>query len=82
MTLADGGTKIVPGHGPLGDRAALTRYRDVLATIPDRVQKLKTGGRTLQEVVAAKPTSDLDAQWGKGFMQPNDFVAIVYATLG
>jgi hypothetical protein len=49
--------------------------------VRDRVQKLKSSGRKLDEVVAAKPTADLDATWGKGFMQPNDFVTIVYNTL-
>ena len=38
-------------------------------------------GRSLEDVVAAKPTADLDVTWGKGFMQPDDFVAIVYNTL-
>lgn len=37
--------------------------------------------RSVDEVVSAKPTSDLDAVWGKGFMMPNDFVTIVYNTL-
>lgn len=75
------GTRIVPGHGPLADRAALMRYRDMLVTVRDRVRKLKTAGRTEKEVVAAKPTADLDATWGKGFMQPDVFVSIVYNTL-
>ena len=81
LKIANAATKIVPGHGPLGDRAALTKYRDVLVDVRDRVQKLKGAGRSLQEVVAAKPTADLDVTWGKGFMQPDDFVAIVYKTL-
>jgi cyclase len=38
-------------------------------------------GRSLQEVLAAKPTADLDETWGKGFMMPNDFLTIVYNTL-
>jgi cyclase len=74
-------TKIVPGHGPLGDKSALTKYRDMMATIRDRVQKLKTAGRTLEEAVAANPTADLDAVWGKGFLDPKTFVTIVYNTL-
>jgi hypothetical protein len=74
-------TKIVPGHGPLGDKASLTKFRDVLVTVRDRVQKLKTAGRKVEEVVAAKPTAEFDAVWGKGFMMPNDFVGIVYNTL-
>jgi hypothetical protein len=53
----------------------------MLVTVRDRVQTLKAGGRSLAAVTAAKPTADLDAVWGKGFMAPNDFVAIVYHTL-
>lgn len=81
LALSNATTKIVPGHGPVADRAALMKYREVLVTVRDRVQKLKTAGRSEQEVVAAKPTADLDATWGKGFMQPDVFVAIVYNTL-
>lgn len=81
LKLSDKATKIVPGHGPLGDTATLTAYRDMLVTVRDRVQKLKTSGRKLEEVVAAKPTADLDATWGKGFMQPDGFVGMVYNTL-
>ena len=81
LKLSDNATKIVPGHGPVAGRAALTAYRDMLVTVRDRVQKLKAGGRTLAEVTAAKPTADLDATWGKGFMPANNFVAIVYNTL-
>jgi cyclase len=81
MTLADRRTKIVPGHGPLGDLGALTKYRDVLVTVRDRVQKLKSSGRTLEQVLAAKPTADLDDPWGKGFMNPTNFLTIVYNTL-
>jgi len=81
LTLADAQTKIVPGHGPLGDKAALTKYRDMLVTSRDRVKKLKSSGQTLEQVVAAKPTADMDAVWGKGFMQPDFYVTIVYSTL-
>lgn len=81
LKLVNATTKIVPGHGPLADRAALMKYGDVLVTVRDRVQKLKTAGRTEKEVVAAKPTADLDPAWGKGFMQPDVFVTIVYNTL-
>jgi hypothetical protein len=81
LTLAGAATKIVPGHGPLADRAALTRYRDVLVTVRDRVQKLKTAGRTVEQVVAAKPGGEFDATWGTGFMQPDAFVTVVYNTL-
>jgi cyclase len=75
------GTKIVPGYGSLADGAALRRYRDMLVIVRDRVQKLKTAGRSEPETVAAKPTADLDATWGQGFIQPEVFVSMVYKTL-
>ena len=81
LKLAGGSTRIVPGHGPLAKREDLTNYRDMLATVRDRVQKLKKGGSTLDQVVAAAPTKDFDPIWGKGFMQPKDFLALVYNTL-
>jgi cyclase len=81
LKLVNPRTKVVPGHGPLGDRAALDRYRTMLATIRDRVQKLKSAGKTLEEAQAAKPTAEFDEAWGKGRLKPNDFVALVYNTL-
>jgi len=81
ISLADRDTKIVPGHGPWGDKSALTRYRDMLTTVRDRVQTLKSSGKSQEDVIAAKPTADLDDQWGKGFLKPDFFVTIVYQTL-
>jgi cyclase len=81
LTLADGTTKIIPGHGPLATKADLTSYRDMLVTVRDRVLTLKKSGKTLEEVVAAAPTKDLDATWGKGFMQPSNFVTLIYTML-
>jgi cyclase len=81
LKMSDAATKIIPGHGPLADKQALTRAHDMLITVRDAVQKLKKAGRTLEETVAAKPTSALDAVWGKGFVQPDFFVTITYNTL-
>jgi cyclase len=81
LQLVNAQTKVIPGHGPLGDKASLGKYRDMMVTVRDRVQKLKSSGQTLEQVVAAKPTKDLDDPWGKGFMQPDFFVTIVYGTL-
>ena len=74
-------TRIVPGHGLVGDRTALMRYRDMLTMVRDRVQALKKTGRTEREVVAAKPTADLDDAWGTGVMAPDAFVSTVYNAL-
>jgi hypothetical protein len=45
------------------------------------VQKLKAGGRTLEEGVSAGPTKEFDPTWGNGFMDFKSFIGIVYRTL-
>ena len=81
LALAGNYTKIVPGHGPLGNKADLTKFRDMLIAARDRVQKLKSAGKSAQEAVAEKPFADLDAVWGKGIISTDQFVQIVYLTL-
>ena len=78
---ANARTKIVPGHGPLADRAALVKYRDMLMTVRDRLQRLKTAGRSEKETVAARPAADLDGIWAQGLVQPDEFISMVYKTL-
>jgi cyclase len=74
-------TKVVPGHGPLADRAALLRFRGMLLAVRDRVTKLVNDGLTLEQVMAAKPLADLDRVWGNGFMKPDAFLQVVYRDL-
>lgn len=81
IELAGANTKIVPGHGPLGDKPGLTKYRDMLATVRSRVSALKTAGKSEQEAIAAKPTADLDDTWGKGFIKGDLLTGFVYRTL-
>jgi cyclase len=65
LPLASNDTKIVPGHVPLGNKANLTKFRDMLVTARDRVRKLKSAGKSAQEAVAEKPFADLDAPWAR-----------------
>jgi cyclase len=81
LSLADTDTKIVAGHGPLGNKADLTRFRDLLVTTRDRIQKLKAQGKSAQEAVAEKPFADLEPAWGQGIINGDQFVQIVYLTL-
>jgi cyclase len=82
LAKADEHTKIVPGHGALGDKTALSAYRAMLVTVADRVNKLKAAGNTVEQAVAAKPSADLDATWAKmGPLKPDTFVALVYESL-
>jgi len=77
----DDQTKVIPGHGPLGTKADLKRFHDMLATVRDRVRQAIRDGKTQDQVLAMKPSAEFDAVWGGGFLKPNDFVTLVYALL-
>jgi cyclase len=81
LSLADNSTKIVAGHGPLGNKADLTKFRDLLITSRDRVQALKSAGKSAQQAVAEKPFADLDPVWGNGIVNSEQWIQIVYLTL-
>jgi glyoxylase-like metal-dependent hydrolase (beta-lactamase superfamily II) len=74
-------TLIVPGHGAVGNKAQLKAFRDMLVGIRDRVAMLKAQGKTLDQVVASKPTAPFDAQWGGFIVKPDLFAKIVYLSL-
>src|ERR1700719_787274 len=81
LSFAANDTKIVAGHGPLGNKADLTKFRDMLITSHDRIQKLKSAGKSVQEAVAEKPFADLDLVWGKGIINSEQWIKIVYLPL-
>jgi len=81
LAMTNVSTRVIPGHGPLATRADLVRYRDMLTTVRQSVERLVAQRRTLQQVIAAKPLADLDAQWGKGFLKPEQFLTLVYTSL-
>jgi glyoxylase-like metal-dependent hydrolase (beta-lactamase superfamily II) len=78
LATASSKTIVVPGHGPVGDRAQLVEFRDMLAGIRERVATLKKQGRSLDETIAAKPTTPFDAKWGNFVIDPDFFTKLVY----
>jgi cyclase len=78
----EGGTVVVPGHGRLSDETEVANYRDMVTIVRDRVAAMIGAGMTLEQVQAAKPTSDYDGIYD----EPNGwtasmFVAAVYRDL-
>jgi glyoxylase-like metal-dependent hydrolase (beta-lactamase superfamily II) len=78
----EGGTVIVPGRGRLSDETDVANYRDMVTIVRDRVQALIAEGRSLDEVLMARPTLDYDglfdtrSDWTAGM-----FVEAVYRDL-
>lgn len=78
LAIAKPATKIIPGHGALAGPDEVRAYRDMLVVVRDRIQKLIDQGKSADEVVAAKPTADLDGKWGA---QPERFVRGAFYSL-
>jgi glyoxylase-like metal-dependent hydrolase (beta-lactamase superfamily II) len=78
ISLATDKTIVIPGHGPVGNRAQLIAYRDMLVAIRANVASLKSQGKTLAETIAAKPTAAYDAAWGGFVIDPALFTLLVY----
>jgi glyoxylase-like metal-dependent hydrolase (beta-lactamase superfamily II) len=72
-------TIVIPGHGPIGNKSQLVEFRDMLVSVRDKVSALKKEGKSLEEVVAAKPTADYDAKWGGFVIDGSFFTRLVYA---
>jgi cyclase len=81
LSLANNDTKVVPGHGPLTNKAGMATYRDMLVTAQDRIAKLIADGKSLDEAVAAKPLADIGATIGANEEQNANFVRVVYRSL-
>ena len=71
-------TILVPGHGPIGSRADLIRYRDMLVTVRKNVAALKAQGLNREQVIAAKPSAAFDGVWGGFVINGDFFTKIVY----
>ena len=81
LALATDKTIIVPGHGPVGNKAQLEEFRDMLATVRSNVAVLKKQGKSIDEIITAKPTAEYDARWGNFVIDPAFFTRLVYAGL-
>jgi cyclase len=77
LAIAKDSTRIIPGHGPLSDKAGLKAYRDMLAVVAERIGKLVAAGKTPEEVEAARPLDDLEEKWGKGSIKAGTFSRMV-----
>ena len=69
---------VIPGHGPVATRSDLSVYRDLLVSTRDKVATFKKQGKSLDEIIAEKPTAAYDAKWGGGFISPRMFNGLVF----
>ena len=81
INLVDDDTRIIPGHGPLGDKQGMQGYLEMLEAVRDRMNRLIAEGKSLEEIIELKPNADYDATLGSGFINPDKFLQILYSDL-
>ncbi len=73
-------TKFIPWQGPVISQTELTQWRDIILLMKTRVGAMIAQGKTVEEVVAAKPSAEFDAKWGGG-RTPARFAQDMYYVL-
>jgi glyoxylase-like metal-dependent hydrolase (beta-lactamase superfamily II) len=77
IAMIDDETKVIPGHGPMSNKAELVAYRAVMEEAVTRIDALKEAGMTLEEAIAAAPLADIDRGEG-GFISADAFLTAVW----
>ena len=78
LPVINASTKVIPGHGPLADKARLQAFHDMLVVMRDRMRKEIAAGHTVDQVLASKITAEYDASWAGA---RDRFVRILYQEL-
>ena len=78
LATVDDATRIIRGHGPLGNKAELQAYHDMLVVVRDRIAKLVKAGKTQQQVVEARPTREFEEKYGGGSFNAEQWIGRAY----
>jgi len=78
LGMADTRTRIIPGHGPVASDQDLRQWREMLATILDRVKTSVAAGRSLEQVKADRPTKEWDERFPRSFVTSDHVVEEAY----
>ena len=81
LSLAGPETRIIPGHGPIANRADLLAAHDMLVDARDRVQALVNEGRSEEDVLAANPLEMYHDAWNWQFITTERMTRTLYRDL-
>jgi len=77
LPLLDDQSKVIPGHGPLSNKAELKAYRDMLSAIAPRFKKAIKQGKSIDQIKALKLTADFDEKWSKSATAADEWTEFV-----
>lgn len=82
IALAGDETIIIPGHGKVTDKDGLIAYKRTMRDMASTIGKLKSDGKSLEEIRAAKPLASYEetlVQFYDGWV--DQFIGFVYESL-
>ena len=78
LELADDGTQIIPGHGPLANKADVQRAYEMLVDADNRIRAMVEDGKSEEEIVAENPLADYHDDWNWGFITTERMTKTLY----
>jgi len=81
LSIANDKTKIIPGHGPLANKANLAADVKMLEEVRAVIASLIAQGKKEDEVVASNPLKKFDKKWSWGFITSEKMARQVYQSL-
>jgi cyclase len=71
-------SKFVGARGAVATGADVRAFHDMVKAVSERVRQMKEGNRSLEQVIAAKPTAAFDERWGRGVISAEAFIRDLY----
>jgi len=81
IAAAGPNTKVLPGHGPITNRAGIVSHKQMAIALRDQVAKMIAEGKTQEQIVAAKITNAYEKQTGNAAGTGDRFINQLYLEL-
>jgi len=78
LASIDDNTRLIRGHGPIGNKAELQAFHDMLVVVRDRVAKLVKAGKTQEQVLEARPTREFEEKYGGANFNAAEWIGRAY----
>lgn len=79
LSWIDDDTSVIPGHGPLGTKADLLAFYNVVKDTSTTIRVMKSQAVSVEDAVATGLSDEYES-WGQGFINEQRWIETVYAS--
>ena len=73
--------KVIPGHGPLGDKKSLHAFLEMLKATSSAMEKEIKAGKTIEQIKKENPIASFNEQWKKGGIGLDRYTDVLFNDL-